>query len=118
MPAGDRTGPMGQGPMTGRGAGYCAGFPVPGFMNPGPGLGWGFGRGWGRGRGRGWGRGWGRAWGWCPSYPYPAYDLVPPPVPQESAQALKAQAEYFESALESIRKRIAELEATQQTEQS
>jgi len=34
MPAGNGTGPMGQGPMTGRAAGYCAGFPVPGYMNP------------------------------------------------------------------------------------
>ena len=33
MPRGDRTGPMGMGPMTGRGAGYCAGYDVPGFMN-------------------------------------------------------------------------------------
>lgn len=33
MPAGDGTGPMGQGPMTGRAAGYCAGFPVPGYMS-------------------------------------------------------------------------------------
>jgi len=34
MPAGDGTGPMGMGPMTGRAAGYCAGYPVPGWMNP------------------------------------------------------------------------------------
>jgi len=34
MPRGDGTGPMGFGPMTGRAAGYCAGYPVPGFMNP------------------------------------------------------------------------------------
>ena len=34
MPKGDKTGPWGQGPMTGRNAGYCAGFAVPGFMNP------------------------------------------------------------------------------------
>ena len=27
MRGGDGTGPMGMGPMTGRGAGYCAGFP-------------------------------------------------------------------------------------------
>jgi hypothetical protein len=27
MPFGDGTGPMGMGPLTGRGAGYCAGFP-------------------------------------------------------------------------------------------
>ena len=53
MPGGDRTGPMGMGPMTGRGAGYCAGSPAPGFMNRGA----GFGRGVGFGRGGG-GRGW------------------------------------------------------------
>lgn len=43
MPFGDRTGPLGQGPMTGRGAGSCAGLVVPGNTNPG------FGRGIGRG---------------------------------------------------------------------
>lgn len=31
MPRGDRTGPVGMGPMTGRGQGYCAGSQVPGF---------------------------------------------------------------------------------------
>ncbi|MCQ5376123.1 MAG: DUF5320 domain-containing protein [Methanomassiliicoccales archaeon] len=34
MPGGDGTGPLGLGPMTGRRAGYCAGFPVPGYANP------------------------------------------------------------------------------------
>ena len=44
MPFGDGTGPVGLGPMTGRAAGYCAGYPVPGFMNPIPGRGlWGWG---------------------------------------------------------------------------
>jgi hypothetical protein len=63
MPWGDRTGPAGLGPMTGRGAGYCAGYPVPGFANPWVPAWGGRGRGWG-GRGRGfWGRGW-RLWGW------------------------------------------------------
>ena len=33
MPWGDGTGPWGLGPRTGRGAGFCAGFPVPGFLN-------------------------------------------------------------------------------------
>lgn len=33
MPRGDGTGPAGMGPMTGRAAGYCAGFPVPGYVN-------------------------------------------------------------------------------------
>jgi hypothetical protein len=39
MPAGDGTGPLGFGPMTGRAVGYCAGYPVPGYMNPIPGRG-------------------------------------------------------------------------------
>jgi len=47
MPRGDGTGPNGQGSMTGRGMGFCAGFNAPGFMNGG------FGRGRGLGRGRG-----------------------------------------------------------------
>lgn len=43
MPRGDRTGPWGQGPKTGRGAGFCSGNSVPGFMNR---FGGWFGRGW------------------------------------------------------------------------
>ena len=31
MPRGDRTGPMGQGPMTGRNLGFCAGYDTPGM---------------------------------------------------------------------------------------
>jgi hypothetical protein len=50
MPGGDRTGPMGRGPMTGRAAGLCAGAPVPGYESSAQG-----GRGFGRG-GRGFGR--------------------------------------------------------------
>jgi len=42
MPQGDRTGPNGQGSMTGRGRGFCAGFNAPGFMNSGFGRGRGF----------------------------------------------------------------------------
>ncbi len=34
MPGGDGTGPAGLGPMTGRAAGFCAGYGVPGYMNP------------------------------------------------------------------------------------
>jgi len=74
MPFGDRTGPRGMGPMTGRGAGYCAGFSQPGFANPIPGRGWfGFGFGWGlrhNSWGGGRGRGRGRWFGWRWSSPY------------------------------------------------
>jgi hypothetical protein len=41
MPWGDRTGPLGLGPRTGRGLEFCSGYDVPGYMNPGPGLGLG-----------------------------------------------------------------------------
>lgn len=54
MPQGDRTGPNGQGPMTGRAMGYCAGYNSPGFTKGIPRGGAGFGRGMGRGRGFGW----------------------------------------------------------------
>jgi len=81
MPFGDGTGPRGMGPMTGRAAGYCAGFGQPGFANPIPGRRWfGLGSGWGRQYGypaAGWrigrGRGMGRGFGWHQSMvsPYP-----------------------------------------------
>lgn len=74
MPGGDGTGPNGQGPLTGRGMGYCGGNPTPGFVNPGRG-GFGMGRGYGRGFGRGNGRGMGRAWG------NPYWGVPPPPAP-------------------------------------
>ena len=127
MPGGDGTGPGGMGPMTGRAAGYCAGYQQPGFMNPVGGRGFGFGRGRGFGRGLGLGfrggRGWagygGAAYG-APAYggaPY-GYGATPgvpygvaPTSPQE-LDALKGQSEYLEDALDGIRKRIGELEAT------
>lgn len=106
MPGGDRTGPAGMGPMTGRAAGYCAGYPVPGYMNPHGGR---WGGGFGRGRGRGWGfpgADWMGAtpYGWSPD-PYAA-----PYSPDQERQALDGQVKYFESQLDSLRKRIAELE--------
>jgi len=47
MPRGDGTGPAGFGPMTGRAAGYCAGYDAPGFADA-PGAG---GRAGARGQG-------------------------------------------------------------------
>jgi len=66
MPRGDGTGPAGLGPMTGRAAGYCAGYPVPGYMNPVGLRGAGF---WPRPRPYfGWGAGFGRSRGWRRTY--------------------------------------------------
>ena len=116
MPRGDGTGPMGMGSMTGRAAGYCAGYPVPGFANPipGRGFGMGFGRGLGRGwwgRGRGFGRGWGYPYGsayWGTPYVYP---YAPGMTSEQEADMLKAQAEALRSSLADINKRMSELES-------
>ncbi len=118
MPGGDRTGPAGLGPMTGRAAGYCAGYGMPGYANPAGGRAYGgFGRGFGGGgrgrRNRYWATGVpGWAWfggaysGAVPGY-YGATAGVG--VPNE-LDVLKGQADYFENALDGIKKRIAELE--------
>ncbi len=45
MPRGDRTGPTGAGPMTGRRAGFCAEHNTAGFQTTGRGFGRGCGRG-------------------------------------------------------------------------
>ncbi|MFX0036574.1 MAG: DUF5320 domain-containing protein [Candidatus Hermodarchaeota archaeon] len=119
MPSGDRTGPGGLGPMTGRALGYCAGYDTPGFTK---GPGWEFGCGWGRGRGwwRGRGIGYGKGWGWGYSIPvYTPYTLgIAPQITSESQLSmLKEEKSYLESemngiknALEDISKRIGELE--------
>ena len=119
MPRGDGTGPMGLGPMTGRGAGYCAGYPVPGFMNPAAG-------GWGRGFGRGMGRGWGRGMGWrrgfagwgAPGFvPYGAAAFAAPTATaKEEAQVLRDQAAGMREALEQINARLAEIEKAGKTD--
>jgi hypothetical protein len=119
MPRGDRTGPMGMGPMTGRAAGYCAGFDMPGYMNPVPGRGRGMGFGMGRGfRGPGFGgggRGW-RHWFYATGLPgwmrFGAYGApYQSPDPETEKQALKSQADALQAELELIKKRLSELEA-------
>ncbi|MGV8123720.1 MAG: DUF5320 domain-containing protein [Candidatus Xenobiia bacterium LiM19] len=91
MPGFDGTGPMGYGPRTGRGMGYCPpnlpgynayGNPVYGQGRGGApwgcGRGWGGGGGWGGGYGRGRGFGRGRFWGSPDNYPQPQ-GYYPPP---------------------------------------
>ncbi len=50
MPRGDKRGPNGDGPMTGRQRGFCAGYDEPGYVDND--FGYGGGRGNGRGRNR------------------------------------------------------------------
>jgi hypothetical protein len=123
MPRGDQTGPMGMGRMTGRGAGYCAGFGVPGYANPVPGQGFGVRsfRGhapWGRGFGGG-GQGWRSLFrttglpGWMGfgAYGAPGRYGMPyqKPDPEMEMQVLKNQAQLLREELASIEKRLAEL---------
>ncbi len=128
MPGGDRTGPAGMGPMTGRGAGFCAGYNVPGFMNPvyGRGMGYyggGTGGGFGRGRGMGGGRGYRNMYyatglpGWA-RYPFaPAGgagvnpQMAPGMSREHEIELLNQQSEYLSNALQEVKKRLDELEA-------
>lgn len=99
MPRGDRTGPWGLGPRTGRRAGFCSGFSVPGYMNPVPGRGWG-------GRGLGWGR---MAWSAPTASPFSAIPAEPATNASEEVELLKQEAEALRQALASIENRLKEL---------
>jgi len=65
MPRLDGTGPLGLGPMTGRGLGWCRYTGPWGWARPWSwwrGFGWGWRRGWGFGMGLAWRHR--RGWGW------------------------------------------------------
>jgi hypothetical protein len=96
MARGDKTGPMGQGPMTGRSLGYCAGYDSPGFTR-----GFGGGRGQGRGRGMANGRGFGFNAG---------YTNAPQANSNDEILNLKAQAESLKKAQEEIERRLKDIE--------
>lgn len=103
MPGGNGTGPVGMGPMTGRAAGFCAGYAGSGYANPGGTRGCGMGMG--RGRGGQMGRGRGFGWnGVANSYPAPQNLTA-----DQELETLKGQADYFEDSLRVTRERIAEL---------
>lgn len=113
MPGGDGTGPAGLGPMTGRAVGFCAGFSVPGYMNPVTGRVYG-GRGrgfWGRGGGRGW-RNWYYATG-LPAWARSGFGFQGPAAPTATAEqelaGLKQQADFMQDSLNQINKRIEQL---------
>ena len=93
MPKFDETGPQGQGPMTGRGAGPCN----PAWNNTGRGFGRGSGRGIGFGK---------RLFGWCPWW-----DQAQPAQmnPTDEKAALEEERNYAEEDLKAIDERLKEL---------
>jgi len=120
MPYGDRTGPAGAGPMTGRRMGYCVGFDRPSNMNPGRGFGYGMGRGGGfGGHGHGWRNqylatglpGWARGGQYFEPGPYPPPYAAKIPR-EEELKSLKSQSKFLEDSLSELKKRITELEGS------
>ncbi len=127
MPRGDTTGPMGQGPMTGRAAGFCAGYNVPGYGNTVPagrggfGRGCGFraaGRGAGRANGRGFGFGGGFGRGYNAGFGFGGYATGSQAAgtpgaelsPENERDVLSRQQDYLKKELEAINKRLTDLE--------
>jgi len=103
MPRGDRTGPRGFGPGTGRGLGYCNGYDSPGYVKS-------FGGRMGLGFGRGMGRGFGRGYGFGPSVDYgygapQTYNYSP----DQEKEYLKNQVSEMEKTIESLKKRMEEI---------
>lgn len=108
MPGGDGTGPMGRGSMTGRGLGFCAGVAIPALA--------GFALGRSRGRGRrttfhatgltGWQRAAMAAGAATPESASPAVNV--------GKQTLATEIETMQSQLDAMRKRLAEMESSQQ----
>lgn len=93
MPRGDGTGPMGMGPMSGRGAGLCAGYNMSGFANRGCGMGLGLGRRAGfRAAGAGGWRG------------------MSTTVADDDKKTLRRQVDVMQSQLDALKKRLGETE--------
>ncbi len=136
MPGGDRTGPSGKGPMTGRGSGHCSGYSGPGFNNPGGGRFMGTKRGSFGGRGRGavyrnWyssiGQpGWSRhnpgnpAWGGTPGAAYYGDNYTRQDIMDqaEEAEMLKQKTNYLKQQINDINDRIKELSKEQGSSKS
>ena len=100
MPGGDRTGPEGRGPMTGRALGYCGGYNSPGFTKGMPRG----GRGFGRGRGYGW-----RAYSHPAAYyePAPYYrGTYPEPNREDEKKYLEDTVKGLEEELKMIKERL------------
>lgn len=110
MPGGDRTGPRGEGPMTGRGLGSCGGFAATGRARGS--IGWGHGYGAGGRGGRGW-----RHMHWETGLPRWMRSGDPTVVPGVAREWLEARARALESELAAIRTHLDKLVCLDDREQ-
>jgi hypothetical protein len=122
MPKGDRTGPMGTGAMSGRAAGICAGFSMPGYARPmnagGAGMRAGRRRGGWRGPTAG-GRGYcfrplatGRMGRMGSGGSGSALQPLDPELERES---LRNRSQVLQSELDAVNRRLAEIQPEEQT---
>lgn len=101
MPRGDKTGPDGNGPRTGRGLGYCSGYDSPGFTKGVPRGGAGYGRGFGRGYGRGY---------WRPSVQVQNEPIKETDISNESKkEIISEQIQELSEEIDSLKKEIKKL---------
>ncbi len=96
MPRGDGTGPMGYGPMSGRGFGFCTGGNAGRY---GAGMGYGYGYGYGRGRG------FGCRWGYGVGMNYAA----DPATAKTQKELLEEQKQLLQNRLDIISKQLENL---------
>lgn len=115
MPKGDNTGPLGQGPATGRSLGFCSGYDSPGYAgNTENRMFRGFRRGMGSGLGIGYGRGMSSGRSRFSGLFAPRFksgfsrDSVMNK--EDEIRWLKAQADALKRSQQTIEKRLSELE--------
>ena len=99
MPRGDRSGPSGEGPNTGRGMGYCTGNEHPGYMNTFSNRGRGYGRGLRGGMGYGRGAGFGFRGGYGSYIPGDISDVSEKTLVENEIRILKDQLSALEDRL-------------------
>ena len=130
MPRGDGTGPQGMGPMTGRAAGYCAGYVNPGYANSYGRRFAGAARGMPGGAGRGRGHrnqyyatglpGWTGYRAGMPveggMAPYPNASYEPEIEPGQEVEMLKEEQNILKQQLVDIEKRMSEIKREKKKE--
>lgn len=97
--------------MTGRGAGFCAGYSTPGYASSWGGRGMPWGRGWQRGIGHGWGL---ASYRGFPTFAGYAFD---PPTGKAQLLALQSEAEHLKTLLAEVESQMRDLEQGDENQQ-